>query len=516
MLVLPALGSMHGLDFRRDSRRYDTGHRRRQGERHVVIPRDAPFAPAIAAERRAEADRRLRRVTGAPLRPDNRLHLLHNGSETYDDWFAAIARAQRWIHVENYIFQNDVIGTRFADAFAERAAAGVAVRILVDWYGSLDVPPAFWRRMRRAGVDVRIVNPPRLNVPLKVFERDHRKTLAADGTYASAGGVCIADQWLARQPETGLPYRDTAVSIRGPAIFDIERAFADVWDQCGLPLPADERPALASMAPAGGDDVRVVIQEPGKMRILRVLELLTVDVTQRLWIADAYFLAAASLLQSIMAAAQDGIDVRILLPATNDLPIVGALSRTGYRQLLESGVRIWEYSGVMMHAKSTVADGVWARVGSTNLNITGLVTNWELDVVGEGPAFGAQMEAMFEADLANAREIRLLGSGQRPRAQPERPLRPAEREARREQRDQMPERRSATVATLSRVGQLAVQGSDDALGKHERAVTGTISLIVLVVSLLGARFPRLLAWPLAALGALLGWAGLQRAARSKS
>ena len=270
------------------------------------------------------------------------------------------------------------------------------------------------------------------------------------------------------------------------------------------------------MRAAGDDDVRVVIQEPGKLRILRVLELLTADVTQRLWIADAYFLAAPSLLQSLMAAAQDGIDVRILLPATNDLPIVGALSRTGYRQLLEAGVRIWEYTGVMMHAKSTVADGVWGRVGSTNLNITGLVTNWELDVVGEGPAFGAQMEAMFEADLANAREIRLLGGGQRPRAQPERRLRPAERAARRQAQRQMPDRRSAAVATLSRVGQLALHDSDAALSQHERAVTATISGIVLGISVLGARFPRLLAWPLAAVGVLLGWAGLQRAARSRS
>ncbi len=468
---------------------------------------------AVHAARRAEIDRRIRRVTGAPLRTGNQLRLLQNGSETYDDWFAAIGQAQHWIHVENYIFRNDTIGTRFADVLAERAAAGVAVRVLVDWYGSMDVPYAFWHSMRGAGVDVRIVNPPRLSVPLKVFQRDHRKVLGVDGTYASAGGVCIADQWLARSPETGLPYRDTAVSVRGPAVADIERAFADVWDHFGAPLPADERPSITTIGPAGDNDVRVIIQEPGKMRILRVLELLTADVKQRLWIADAYFLASSSLLQSMMSAAQDGIDVRVLLPATNDLPVVGALSRTGYRQLLESGVRIWEYAGLMMHAKTTIADGVWARVGSTNLNITGLVTNWELDVVAEDPDFGAQMEAMFETDLANAREIRLARRGHRQKAQPERRLSPAEREARRETQGRMPERRSAAVATLSRVGQFAFQESDEALSKHERAVTGTISGMLLVISLLSARFPRLLAWPLAAVGTLLGWAGLLRAAR---
>jgi cardiolipin synthase len=481
---------------------------------------DAPFhaspASAVREAQRAEIDRRLRRVTGAPLRTGNQLRLLQNGSATYDDWFAAIKQAQHWIHLENYIFRNDTIGTRFAEALAERAAAGVAVRVLVDWFGSMEVPHSFWRSMRHGGVDVRIVNPPRLSVPLKVFLRDHRKVLAVDGTYASAGGICIADQWLARQPDTGLPYRDTAVSVRGPAVADIERAFADVWDQFGVPLPAEERPDLARIAPAGDENVRVIIQEPGKMRILRVLELLTAIVKQRLWIADAYFLTASSLPQGLMSAAQDGIDVRMLLPATNDLPVVGALSRMGYRQLLESGVRIWEYTGLMMHAKTTVADGVWARVGSTNLNITGLVTDWEIDVVAEDPRFGAQMEAMFEADLANAREIRLAGSAQHPKAQPERRLSAAEREARRHTQGRMPERRSVAVATISRVGQVALQESDDPLSKHERAVTGMISVLLLVISLLSARFPRLLAWPLAAVGALLGWAGVVRAVRPKA
>lgn len=477
---------------------------------------DTPPDSAVRAARRSEFDRRLRRVTGASLRTGNQLRLLQNGSETYDDWFEVIGQAQHWIHLENYIFRNDTIGTRFAGALAERAAAGVVVRVLVDWFGSMDVPSSFWRGLRDAGVDVRIVNPPRLSVPLKVFQRDHRKVLAVDGTYASAGGVCIADEWLACSPETGLPYRDTAVSVRGPAVADIERAFADVWDHFGAPLPADERPSSTTIAPAGDEGVRVVIQEPGKMRILRALELLTADVKQRLWIADAYFLASSSLLQGIMSAAQDGIDVRILLPATNDLPVVGALSRTGYRQLLESGVRIWEYGGLMMHAKTTVVDGVWARVGSTNLNITGLVANWELDVVAEDPDFGARMEAMFETDLANAREIRLAHRGRRPTARPERRLRPAERAARRHTHRRMPERRSAAVATLSRVGQIALQESDEALSKHERAVTGTFSALLLVLSLLGARFPRVLAWPLAAVGTLLGCAGLQRVVRPES
>jgi cardiolipin synthase len=120
-----------------------------------------------------------------------------------------------------------------------------------------------------------------------------------------------------------------------------------------------------------------------------------------------------------MSAARDGVDVRLLLPATNDLPIVSMVSRAGYRELLESGVRIFEYGGLMMHAKTTVADGWSSRVGSTKMNVTGLLTDWEIDVVVEGQPFGARMEAMFEDDLADSREVSLGGTARRPRVEPQ-------------------------------------------------------------------------------------------------
>src|ERR671916_906309 len=113
-------------------------------------------------------------------------------------------------------------------------------------------------------------------------------------------------------------------------------------------------------------------------------------------------MAGPMLNQALVSAASDGVDVRLLLPATNDVPLVGAISRSGYRQLLEAGVRIFEYGGLMMHAKTSVADGWSSRVGSTNMNITGLLTDWELDVVVEGRAFGAAMDEMFEGDLTTA------------------------------------------------------------------------------------------------------------------
>ena len=177
-----------------------------------------------ATSRSAGIDRALARTSDAPLREGNRLVLLKNGPDTYEDWLAAIGRARRWIHLDNYIFENDEIGHRFADALSAKAAEGVRVRVLHDWFGSLDVPRSFWADLREAGVEVGAVNPPASGPPFGAIRRDHRKLIVVDGEYASTGGVCISDGWMVRSQETGLPYRDTAVSLRGPAVADIDNA----------------------------------------------------------------------------------------------------------------------------------------------------------------------------------------------------------------------------------------------------------------------------------------------------
>ncbi len=455
-------------------------------------------------------DRALARASDAPLREGNRLRLLKNGPDTYDDWLTEISRAEHWVHLENYIFRADEVGYRFAEALCEKATEGVRVRVLYDWFGCLDTPRAFWRRLRDEGVEVRAVNPPTLGTPFGVVRRDHRKLLAVDGAYASTGGVCISDGWLACSPETGLAYRDTAVSVRGPAVADLERAFAGAWDETGNPLPEEERLDAASIPPAGDEAVRVIIQEPRKMRVLRMLQLLTAGVERRLWITDAYFLSMPILTQSLMATARDGVDVRVLVPATNDLPWIGALSRTGYRQFLEAGVRIFEYGGPMIHAKTLVADGWWSKVGSTNLNFSSLFANWEIDLVAEDPGFASKMERLFEEDLANAREVRLVQSGRRLEVRPEHPTDTANRRARRGAVGSG----TGSAAVLTRVGSAAVQKSGAPLNTHEHALAAAASGVLLGSSLLVARFPRLVAWPLAAVGGLVGGLGVLRAARS--
>lgn len=340
------------------------------------------------------------------------MRLLKNGAENYPAWLDAIKSATRWIHFETYIIHDDTIGNVFADALVERARAGVKVRLLVDWYGNLlKTTPAFWRKLRKAGVDARRFNYPTLDSPLGWVSRDHRKSLVVDGRVAFVSGLCVGDDWTDAGHEA---QRDTGVRIEGPAVADVEAAFAETWATTGAPVPADECPLPGALANAGNVSLRVIAPQPAVAGVFKLDQLVAAVARDTLWVTDAYFVGVSSYISGLIAAARDGVDVRLLVPGTIDVFGVATMSRAGFRALLEGGVRIFEWNGVMLHAKTAVADGRWARVGSTNANINSWFGNWELDVAIDDQAFGAQMMEMFEQDLRNATEV-VLTTRHRPR-----------------------------------------------------------------------------------------------------
>jgi cardiolipin synthase len=211
--------------------------------------------------------------------------------------------------------------------------------------------------------------------------------------------------WVGMPEKKIEPWRDTGVEVRGPAVIDIEQAFAQVWATLGAPIPQGELASRDTLAPAGDKALRVVASQPATTGMLRLDQLVAALAKNRLWLTDAYYAATPSYVQAIRAAARDGVDVRLLVPNGTDIPILKPLSRTGYRPLLEAGVRVFEWNGTMLHAKTAVTDGHWARVGSTNLNIASWFGNLELDVVVEDEGFASEMEAMYLQDLANATEV---------------------------------------------------------------------------------------------------------------
>jgi cardiolipin synthase len=355
---------------------------------------------------RALADQAFSRAAGAPLVEGNYVRLLKDARDNYPAWLDAIGAAKHHIHLESYIIYEDDTGRKFADALIGKAREGVRVRLIYDWVGGLGkASRRFWDRMRQGGVEVRCYNPPRLDSPLGWLSRDHRKMLSVDNQVGFISGLCIGRMWEGVPEKNIEPWRDTGIEVRGPAVADIEQAFAQVWAVMGEPIPRRELRSRDALETAGKTELRIVANTPAEAGTFRLDHLVSALARERLWLTDAYFAGTAAYVQALMAAAKDGVDVRLLVPGGSDIAILKPISRAGYRPLLDAGVRIFEWNGTMLHAKTAVADGHWARVGSTNLNISSWLGNYELDTVIEDEEFARQMEDMYIQDLENSTEV---------------------------------------------------------------------------------------------------------------
>ncbi len=472
----------------------------------------------VGRPERLMADQLFSRVVGAAPVRGNTVRLLRDGAENYPAWLAAINAAQGSVHFENYIFRGDGIGRQFAAALAARARDGVQVQVLYDWMGNvLQTPRGFWAGLRRAGVEVRCFNHPRLDSPFGWLSRNHRKTVSIDGTIGFVAGLCVGDVWVG-DPARGVPaWRDTGIMIQGPAVADLDAAFAESWAHAGGQPPerlqepvVQERAEQASDVPPRPDQValRVIASKPNTMGLYRFDQLIAGMARRSLWLTDAYFVGTTAYVRTLCDAAQDGVDVRLLVPGASDIPVAQALSRAGYRPLLEAGIRVFEWNGPMLHAKTAVADGRWARIGSSNLNLASWLGNWELDVAIEDAAFAAEMEAMFEQDLGNATEI-VLDLGRVHAARPR--SRPRNRRVRRGS----PGRLAAGAVGLgSAVG--AAITNHRALGPAEAKVMAAAAGLLLAFAAAAVFFPRLLTIPMAIVAAWVAVTLLVQAWRLRS
>src|ERR671921_161522 len=373
------------------------------------------------------------RATGSPLIPGNGVRLLQDAEENYPAWLEAIKRARRTVHFESFIIHEDEVGREFAEALCAKARECVRVRVVYDWLGAVGkTSRRFWRNLRDAGVEVKGFNPPRYDEPFGWFNRDHRKMISVDGRLGFVMGLCVGRDWVGRPEKNQDPWRDTGVEIRGPAVAEMDAAFARVWETaCGEKIPEDQLLSREEIEPGGDVAVRVIATEPNTVGLYRLEQLVAAGAREYLWLTDAYFVGTNMYVQALRAAAQDGVDVRLLVPSASDIPVVAALSRANYRALLGAGVRVFEWNGPMIHAKTSVVDGQWARVGSTNLNVASWMGNWELDVTIEDEGFARQMEEMYCRDLEHATEIVISA---RKRVKPIGPPRPRKQRRRRTSR----------------------------------------------------------------------------------
>jgi cardiolipin synthase len=467
----------------------------------MIVKNPGPSDDVVLSAARALADQAFARAAGAPLVPGNTVRILKDAKENYPAWLEAIASARSTIHFETYISHRDDIGLQFAEALAERARQGVRVRLLYDWLGSFSVRLGpRWPMLARAGVEVRSFNPPRIDRPFGWISRDHRKVLTVDGRLGFVSGLCVGRDWVGDPERRIEPWRDTGVVIEGPAVADVELAFAETWAAAGAPLPAMDLRSKTSIPAVGTVMARVVASTPTTAQLYRLDQLIAAGARRSLWLTDAYFVGTTLYVEVLKSAATDGVDVRLLVPGASDVPFIGPLARAGYRPLLEAGVRVFEWNGSMLHAKTAVADSRWARVGSTNLNLASWIGNWELDVAVEDEPFANAMEAMYLEDLAHATEVVLTARRRVHLSQQPEPRRHGHLGVMRGSGGRVA---AGALGVSSAIG--AAITNHRILGPAEARVMASAGLLLLAVSGVAMAWPKVVAMPLSV---ILGWIAL--------
>jgi cardiolipin synthase A/B len=345
-------------------------------------------------------------LTGSAIQDGNRVEILRNGVEIFPSMLQAIRSAKKTINFECYLYIDGRIGREFAEAFAERARAGVEVRIILDAVGSIGMSKEIIDFLERNGCDVEIYHPIRWYTLSTANHRTHRKMLIVDGRVGFTGGVGIADMWLG---DAGSPdqWRETQVRVEGPAVIQMQFAFMDNWikSRGELLTGLNHFPEIEA---AGPHRVQVIKSSPSEgsstAKLLYVISI--VSAKRSIHISNAYFIPDRDTIRALESAVRRGVDVKVIVPGEfTDVPIVRAASRLHYEHLLKRGIRIFEYQGTMMHAKTMVVDGIWATVGSSNFDARSFRLNDEVNVNIYDEEIAVRMELMFSEDLDRSQEI---------------------------------------------------------------------------------------------------------------
>ncbi len=363
----------------------------------------------------AEFRRSLNALLGPPMVGGNRIDTLLNGDEIFPAMLKAIRAAQRTITFETYIYWSGAIGKAFVDALIERAQAGVAVHVLLDWVGSIKMDDAMIDRMRKAGIEVERFHEPGWANWGKLNNRTHRKLLVTDGTVGFTGGVGIADLWQGNARNAN-EWRDNHFRVEGPVVAQMQSVFLDNWIRAtGKVLHGDAY--FPDQKPAGDELAQMFSSSPhGGSDSMHLMYLLAITAARKsIDLSNAYFVPDAMAIKALIDAARRGVKVRVLTPgAVIDSEIVRQASRETWGRLLEAGVQIAEYQPTMFHVKGLVVDGTFSSVGSTNFDSRSFRLNDEANLNVLSAVFGARQREVFEADWAKGRQFTLAQWQNRP------------------------------------------------------------------------------------------------------
>ncbi|MEV5808133.1 phospholipase D-like domain-containing protein [Streptomyces parvulus] len=358
-------------------------------------------------ERAQRIRRRLERLIGIAATEGNALLPLRNGDEIFPAMLDAIRSAEHTVDMMTFVYWKGDIAREFAHALAERARAGVRVRLLLDGFGSRLIDSDLLAEMDRVGVQVAWFRKPAHLSPLKQNHRCHRKVLVVDEQVAFTGGVGIAEEWCGDARNPG-EWRDTHVQVRGPAVDGIAAAFAQNWAECHEEL-FDDRDRFAEHSPHGDAVVQVVRGSAsfGWQDMQTLIRVMIESAEERFRLTTAYFSPDAYFIELLCAAARRGVEVEIMLPGPHtDKRVCQLAGQHYYDDLLACGVKIYEYQPTMMHAKVITVDRTAALVGSTNFNRRSLDHDEEVMLAVLDAGFTATLDEHFEADKKAAEPIR--------------------------------------------------------------------------------------------------------------
>jgi cardiolipin synthase len=378
-------------------------------------------------------------VAGTPLTSGNATKLLRDGDGTFAAVFEAIAQARDHINLEYYTLEDvEHDGRTLGDLLLEKRRAGVAVNVIYDSYGSSNTPDEFFETLKSAGVnllDFRPVNP--LEAVAEGYspnDRNHRKIVIVDGEVAIVGGVNLATYYQSKTPGSGSSgdtaeqapeqapqkeepddWRDLSVRIEGPAVAQLQGLFLGHWRSEDGP-PIDQSGFFPKTKAAGDQIIRIIGSSPQQDFSRYYVTLISAirSAQERIWLTTAYFVPTFEEKHALIAAAERGVDVRLMLPAVSDASQAVAVAHSHYGDLLEAGVKIFEIEHVILHSKTVTIDGVWSAIGSSNFDHRSVLFNDEVEAIILGRQTASDLERVFEQDQATASEIELEEWSKRP------------------------------------------------------------------------------------------------------
>jgi cardiolipin synthase len=367
-------------------------------------------------DRAASLRRTLEGVIGVPATEGNRVDVLRNGVEIFPAMLAAIEQAEHTIDFLTFVYWSGEIGTTFAEALAARARGGVRVRVLLDGWGAHPIDPPLIELMEGAGVMVHWFRPLRRLEPSKVNHRTHRKVMITDESVGFTGGVGIADEWTG-DARNEREWRDTHFRVTGPAVDGLRAAFLDNWAETDSVLFDDAVDRFPTHPQPGESVIQSVrgASESGWSDITTLYLTLLQKAERRLRIATAYFVPDQELIDRLCAAANRGVDVEILLPGPHaDKRFVQVAAESAYEELMDCGIRIWNFQPSMLHAKMMTVDGLLANIGSANFNARSTELDEEINLVVLDEDLVTILDRHFDEDLEQSEEIAPGGWADRP------------------------------------------------------------------------------------------------------